>query len=153
MTISRKEMNPKGYKLTPEQEWNQVRLHTAMNMVRAKYAKSMIVTSGVRDMAHHKKIYTDQGVEEKNIPMGSMHLQGLAIDIADSDGKLWKWCIDNLDFLQSLGLYLEDKRWTRTWVHFQLAAPRSGKRIFIPNSQPAPHPNIWDGNYDKKYDN
>lgn len=152
MSISRKEMNPRGYSLTEEQEKNQSALHSAINVIRKAYNKAMTVTSGVRDMAHHKKIYLDQGVAEKDIPMGSMHLKGLAVDFADGDGSLWKWCMENLDLLQEQGLYLEDKRWTKGWVHMQLVAPRSGKRIFVPNSKPAPHPSIWDGKYDSKYD-
>jgi hypothetical protein len=149
-------MNPKGYELTEEQEKNQEDLHKAINVVRKAYGKAMYVTSGVRDMQHHKNIYLIQGWKEVDIPMGSAHLIGLGIDVADTDGKLWAWCLDNLKLLQEQGLYLEDVRWTRSaksgWVHFQLRAPASGKRIFIPSSQPATDPDFWDGKYSKEFD-
>jgi hypothetical protein len=40
--------------------------------------------------------------------------------------------MDNLQFLIELGVYLEDKNYTATWVHFQILSPGSGNRIFKP---------------------
>ena len=47
-----------------------------------------------------------------NAATKSSHILGLAVDIKDVDGKLWQWCIANLQLLKDLGLYLEDKRYT-----------------------------------------
>lgn len=115
------------------------------NQVRAAYGKPMTVNSGWRPPAINEAT--------SNAAKGSNHLWGLAADIADPDGSLWKWVLFNLDLMQKLGLYMEDKRYTPTWVHFQCVKPGSGHRIYIPSAAPAPAPDIWDGNYDRsKYD-
>lgn len=120
------------------------RLLIQMNQVRAAYGKPMKVASGWRPPEINEAT--------SNAAKGSNHLWGLAVDIQDLDGSLWKWCMANLALLQKLGLYLENKRWTPTWTHFQCVPPASGKRIYIPSAQPAPAPQIWDGQYDSKYD-
>lgn len=131
--ISRKELNPKGFPLTEEQEKYQQILYEAINKVRTAYGKPMYVTSGVRSMEDHLRIYKEKGITDPaKIPMASRHLIGAAVDIADSDSSLWNWCMDNIKVLEEAGLYLEDKSATPTWVHFQCTPPKSGKRIFKP---------------------
>lgn len=133
--ISYKELNPKGYTLTPEQEANQRRLFTAMNVVREKYGQPMIITSGVRSIEDQTRIDAKRmGPSGKPAKprLGSAHIKGAACDVWDRDGELWKWCMDNLELLTQLGLYLEDKTCTPSWVHFQIVPPRSGNRIFLP---------------------
>jgi len=34
----------------------------------------------------------------------------------------------------------------------QIVPPASGKRIYVPNSNPFDRPDLWSGTYDKKYD-
>jgi hypothetical protein len=122
--ITRAELNPKGYTLTEEQEqWQQV-LFVAINKVRSAYGKPMIVNSGVRSMQDQMRI-------NPSAPK-SKHLLGAAVDISDKDGQLWDWCMKNIKVLEEAGLYLEDKKATPTWVHFQCIPPKSGRRIFIP---------------------
>jgi hypothetical protein len=86
----------------------------------------------------------------------SKHLDCLAIDINDPDGKVWQYVLDNLERAVKLNLYFEDPRHTRTktggWVHAQLGGPKSKRRIFIPSTSPAPAPNFWSGKYDSKWD-
>jgi uncharacterized protein YcbK (DUF882 family) len=115
-----------------------------INVVRAKYGKPMTVSSGWRPLAVNKST--------AGAAKASKHLSGLAVDIRDLDNSLWNWCIENLQLMQELGLYLEDRRFTKTWVHFQIGPPRSGLRIFKPTTAPMPHPNLWNGIYDKKFD-
>jgi uncharacterized protein YcbK (DUF882 family) len=115
-----------------------------INVVRSKYGKPMTVSSGWRPSA------INSGTP--GAAKASKHLSGLAVDIKDTDNSLWNWTIANLDLIQELGLYLEDRRFTGTWVHFQIGAPKSGKRIFKPSTAPMPHPDLWDGKYDIKYD-
>ena len=63
----------------------------------------------------------------------SKHMTCEAIDIYDADGDLDEWCIDHLDVLEKLGLWLEHPSATlRGWCHVQTVAPRSGKRVFYP---------------------
>lgn len=73
-----------------------------------------------------------------NASTTSLHLRGLGIDLRDTPERaLARYCLRNLDLLAALELWMEDPRWTPTWVHLQAAAPRSGDRVFIPsNAQP-----------------
>jgi hypothetical protein len=131
--ISLKELNPNSITLTPEQEANLIVLHTAMNKIRTAYGRPMgrpmIVNSGVRSVDDQIRIYTAMG---RTPALGSKHLVGAACDIRDKDGKLWEWCMQNLELLEECGLYLEDKSYTPSWVHFQCEPPKSGRRIFKP---------------------
>jgi hypothetical protein len=115
-----------------------------LNKIRLEYGEPMKVASGWRPPAVN--------ASTKNAAPNSNHMTGHAADIADSDGKLWKWVISNLEFISDLGLYMEDKRWTPTWVHFQNLPPKSKKRIYIPSAALALAPNIWDGKYNTKFD-
>jgi len=81
----------------------------------------------------------------------SNHMIGKAVDLGDADCSLWNILMKNMDLLKKYGLYLEDKRWTKTWVHIQSIAPKSGNRVFIPSSAPPIAPDLWDGKYDPKY--
>jgi hypothetical protein len=114
-----------------------------MNQVRDAYGFPMIVDSGWRTQAENKAC---------GGAFASKHLLGLACDIQDLDGKLWSWVLTSLGFMQAQNLYFEDKRWTPDWVHFQLGAPGSGHRIFIPNREPPVAPGDWNGVYDPKFD-
>ena len=72
----------------------------------------------------------------------SRHLTGQAVDLPDRDRTLASWCGDNLDVLAEVGLWCEDFRWTKTWVHLQTVPPKSGKRIYVPSSAPATDPDF-----------
>lgn len=112
--------------------------------VRLAYGKSMIVASGYRTPAINEAT--------ANSGKNSWHMKCAAVDIRDTTGDLWSWVMDNLQLMKDLGLYMEDRRHTSTWVHFQIYPPKSGHRIFLPSSKPAPSPNLWDGKYDKNFD-
>lgn len=62
----------------------------------------------------------------------SKHIQCLAIDLDDRNGRLDAWCLANPDVLEELGLWLEHPDATPGWCHLQTQAPRSGSRIFEP---------------------
>lgn len=140
--ISRQELNPHNYPLTSEQEVNQDKLYIAMNNIRTAYGIPMYITSGVRSVEDQEQI--NPGAPK------SKHIEGAACDVSDSNGLLWNWCLQNIKLLASNNLYLEDKRWTSTdddggWVHFQCLPPISGKRIFVPSSNPPISKKWWDG--------
>lgn len=104
-----------------------------INVIRAAYGKPMTVTSGYRSMQDHLRIYSTKGITDKSkIPMQSKHLYGQAVDISDADGKLKEWVKVNVAKLEEAGLYCEDFAYTKTWLHFQILPPKSGKRFFIP---------------------
>lgn len=102
-----------------------------INKVRALYNKPMTVTSGYRSEQDHLRIYRSKGIPDNKIPMGSAHLKGCAVDILDKDGSLFKWCKDNVNHLEEIGLWCEDDQAVPR-VHFQTYAPKSGNRFFKP---------------------
>lgn len=92
-----------------------------------------LVTSGYRSLEDQIRIYKEKGITDKaKIPMKSKHLYGQAIDIADADDKLKAFIKNNVHLLEENKLWCEDFEYTNTWVHFQMIAPASGKRFFIP---------------------
>ena len=70
----------------------------------------------------------------------SRHLSAQAVDLPDPDHALADWVVDNRIVLEELDLYIEHPGWTPSWLHVQTVAPRSGRRIFIPNGQPPADP-------------
>jgi uncharacterized protein YcbK (DUF882 family) len=103
-----------------------------VNILRSEYGKPFIVTSGYRTRNSHIRIYNNKGIMDLNkIPMGSQHLRGSAIDIADPDLSLTKWLKENNSKrLVDLKLYAEEGN--SNWVHLQLYPPKSGNRWFLP---------------------
>jgi hypothetical protein len=114
--------------LTSAMQLNIEILHHRMNIIRAEWGKPMRVTSGVRSIADHRRIYANKKVVR--IPMGSKHLTAQACDIEDKDGALMAWCKTNVPLLERVGLWLEAD--TKGWCHFQTVPPGSGNRFFKP---------------------
>lgn len=71
-----------------------------------------------------------------NAAKTSTHITGQALDTKDPQRKFAKWCLANLQELEEIGLWMEDPRWTPTWVHLQTVPPKSGKRVYIPSTKP-----------------
>lgn len=103
-----------------------------INRIRSDFNKSMIVTSGLRSMEDHLRIYKEKGISQDKVPMKSKHLYGQAVDISDPKKELQKWCIDNESKLKQYELWCEDFSATPNWVHFQIVPPKSGNRFFKP---------------------
>jgi hypothetical protein len=120
----------KGNKLPKEYEENFSILYLKSNMFRQEYGKPIIVTSGFRTIEDHKRIYELRGISDP--PMNSRHLTCEAIDFFDPDNMIKHFIINNIDFMISLGFWIEDISWTPNWVHLQIQPPKSGKRFFIP---------------------
>lgn len=77
----------------------------------------------------------------------SKHITAEAIDIPDADRKLAHWCLDNLDVLQEIGLWMENPRWTWSakgnhWLHLQIVPPESGRRVYVPSNAPPLDPDF-----------
>lgn len=64
--------------------------------------------------------------------LGSSHLYGAAVDIADADGKLKAWLKANPNKLVECGLWMESPEYTKSWCHLQSYAPASFNRVFKP---------------------
>ena len=67
-----------------------------------------------------------------NAAKRSNHMIGNACDFHDPNGEFDAWCMEHLDVLERIGLWLESPTSTSGWCHLQRVAPRSGKRVFIP---------------------
>lgn len=143
MTISRDDYF-KAYaghpEITPEIEANADDLLERVNALRAEAA-----ADGV-PMPTNPKTGTpisgdkNGGFRPQACPVGapaSPHKQGNGVDNYDPHRSLASWCMAHLDRLAAHGLYMEDPRWTPTWTHLQRVAPRSGKVVFIPSTEPA----------------
>lgn len=104
-----------------------------INKIRDAYGKPMTVTSGLRLTIDQIRIYKEKGITDlKLIPMKSLHLSGLAVDISDPNKEMQTWCLANVPLLESIGLWCEDFSATKSWVHYQCKAPASGSRFFKP---------------------
>ena len=88
------------------------------------YKPPMRATSCLRSIKDQQRINTNA--------MGSAHLYGCAVDIADADGKLKEWCVANKNKLVECGLWMEDPEATKSWCHLSTYIPKSGNRIFKP---------------------
>jgi hypothetical protein len=133
-TVSKKELialaelNPNSYPLNAEQEQNLKELQKRLIAFRKLWAKPMIITSGFRTIEDQMRIYRNK----KRVPMFSCHLRGAAADVADRDGMLGIYCVNNIPVLEECGLWIEDPLRTPGWVHFQIFPPVSGNRVFQP---------------------
>ena len=107
--------------LNKDQEDNLSKLLIAVNIFRKAYGKPMIVTSGYRPSAINAAI----GGAKK-----SSHMSCQAVDFKDTDGKLAKWCLENIKVLEDARLYMEDPESTKGWVHLQIRPTRN--RVFKP---------------------
>lgn len=104
-----------------------------LNIFRSAYGKPMIPTSYYRSPEKQREIYAKKGItDESKIPMGSMHLKGLACDFGDSKGELDDFCQKNVALLENIGLWVEAPEYTKGWCHIQIRPPKSLKRFFIP---------------------
>lgn len=62
----------------------------------------------------------------------SKHMLCQAVDLSDADNKLGRWFTLFPEKLIKYDLYMENKAYTKNWIHLQLTPPKSKKRTFIP---------------------
>ena len=128
MKFNLRELLSAGSHKWKENEVDTVTLRNLEDLVRKLnalgYEPPMRATSCLRSLADQKRINPSA--------MGSSHLYGCAVDIADADGKLKAWCVANKAKLVECGLWMEDPKYTSSWCHLSSYMPKSGKRIFIP---------------------
>lgn len=133
--IKLSDLNPKGFPETYEQTINMTKLLSRVNRVLEAASLKGVVTSGLRNVEDHKRIYSEKakklGLKNIRVPMGSKHLTGEAVDISDPYGTLFKWCRNNVALLEEIGLWVEDDQ-SVPRVHLQSCPPLSGNRFFKP---------------------
>ena len=113
--------------LTPEIRANaQVTVERCNKLLDlAGGGKTHVVTSGWRPLSRNSRT--------AGASTTSKHLSAEAADISDDDRYLADWSVANLDVLEEVGIWMEDPRWTPSWVHWQIIPPKSGRRIYIPS--------------------
>lgn len=99
------------------------RLTTACLTEAGFDTKALVINSGFRTVAANKAAGGSKF---------SSHCSGMAIDIADPDGLIYRTLSTNIPLLQKYGLYLEDGSKTVGWCHVTSRRPPSGKQIFLP---------------------
>lgn len=60
----------------------------------------------------------------------SAHMTCEALDLEDKDGRLKKFC--NEEILDKFGLFMEHPDVTPSWLHIQIRETKSGNRVFRP---------------------
>ena len=88
------------------------------------YSPAMKASSCLRSLTDQKRINPSA--------MGSSHLYGCAVDIADPAGDLARWVKSHKSKLIDYGLWCENPQYTKGWVHLQTYAPKSMNRFFNP---------------------
>ena len=141
MNIS--DLNTHNFPTTPEIDKNLVTLCNRLNafsgFIKAQFPDDAAdggfftdgefkVTSGLRDTAKQAELIK-QGLSRAT---KSNHLIGAAADIYDPNGTLDEWCEKHVAVIGNIGFWMEHKSYTPGWAHFQIFAPRSGNRFFIP---------------------
>ena len=104
--------------------------------------KTIARASELLSRAGIDKAYVTSGWRPKSINSSvggapnSLHIYCLAIDIFDKDKKFGLWCIQNIEALAEIGLWMESLTKTHAgdepWVHLQCNPPKSNNRVFLP---------------------
>lgn len=114
----------KSPELVLEFRINAGKLIEAVNaLLKDLNINDVIVSSGFRPNSANKNA---------NGAKNSAHLTCEAVDIVDTDKKIYNACIVNIPLLEKHGIYLENGNYTATWTHMSIRRPKSGNRIFIP---------------------
>jgi hypothetical protein len=109
--------------LTPEMEKNLELLLERVNILRAKYGRPMVVSSGYRPPVLNK---------QAGGATGSAHMTCEAVDFRDVSRELTNWIMQNQHLLEEIDIYIENPIHTPTWLHVQTRPTKSGRRIFNP---------------------
>lgn len=122
------ELNPHAYPTNPNIDKNLGSLFQRLMELQAACKMDFVFTSALRSEAA-QQVLVETG---KTNAIHSKHCAGAAADIYDPKKKLQKYLTENSDILKVIGLWCEDFKYTKNWVHCQTLAPLSGKRFFIP---------------------
>jgi uncharacterized protein YcbK (DUF882 family) len=128
MKFTVKELLSAGQHKWQESEVDIVTMRNLRDLVgklnKLGYVPPMRATSCLRSIKDQQRINPKA--------MGSSHLYGAAVDIADADGKFKAWLEAHPEKLVECGLWAEDYASTPSWVHLSIYAPASFNRVFKP---------------------
>lgn len=93
-----------------------------LNALQDCYGKELTITSGYRPPQLNETI--------PHAAKGDAHERCLGVDLHDPDKAVSKWCLEHIEILVGLGLWMESPEDAHDHVHLQCIAPRSGNRVF-----------------------
>ena len=101
------------------------------NMLLEEFGENRGLRSGWRPKSVNDKV--------PGAARSSKHIICQAVDIADDDGRLKEFVFKTEEeggypVLEQHNLWAEYGSATPTWLHIQIVAPGSGKRVFFPNA-------------------
>lgn len=112
--------------LTDDIKLNAEKLIEVVNLLLTEIGITKVtVSSGWRPPSINSKV--------ANAAKKSLHMTGLAIDLADNDGSIKDAVMKNIDLLKKYDLFLENTAYTKTWVHLDLGKrSKRPQNIFTP---------------------
>lgn len=113
-----------GGLLTIELQNNAIETVDRVNQLLTAFSEDREVASGWRPPAVNSNT---PGAAKK-----SKHMTCQACDLEDAEGDLDEWCMEHLNVLEKIGLWMEHPTATKGWCHVQTLPPKSGKRVFYP---------------------
>lgn len=124
-----------------EELTDEIRRNAEITVARAN---ELLERAGRSDIDTVASGWRPKGVNDAtaNAAQSSRHITAEAVDLPDGDRTLVEWAVDNPDVLEEIGLWMEDPRWTRSWLHLQTVPPKSKKLVFIPSTAPASDPDF-----------
>jgi hypothetical protein len=137
MTLITREKYLKGRDKAYSKEWTQGLLNTTDITISKinDFLKDIGVDWDVQVSSGWRPAAINQATS--GAALSSNHIKCLAVDIVDlAPFPLMKLILANLDKAAKHDMYFEDFNYTPSWVHIQIIKPKSGKRIYIPNSNP-----------------
>ncbi len=133
------QLNPKEHRLNDEMEKNIERLLVVCNRIEKECGYPLTVNRGYSTADEQIAVYKVlNGRRALNHlvplkpPMGSAHMEAAAADLADPHAQLWDFLFEREALRVELGIALEARAYTPTWVHVQIYLPKSGHLIFQP---------------------
>lgn len=110
--------------ITSDVRSNATKLLTSVNRFLVKFGEYRTIVSGWRPAVVN--------ASRVGATLRSRHVTGQAIDLADPDGDLDQFVLDNQRLLEACGLFVEHPSTTKGWCHLQSVPPVSGRRVFYP---------------------
>ncbi len=124
--IKLEELNKHNYATTPEIDENLSILCDRLNTLQQACGLVFVITSGLRSQEQQNDLI----LMGKSNAVHSNHLIGAAADVYDLSGEINKWCLANIERLEGIGLWCENRQ--GPWQHLQIKCPKSGHRWFNP---------------------
>jgi hypothetical protein len=129
----------------PDELTAEIRINVAKLIPRVNAIIAMMARDGIapaEDASTHCAVASgwrpgavNAGIA--NAAARSKHMTGEAVDLRDNpERELCRWALANPDALVTMGLWMEDPRWTPGWLHLQCVPPKSGNLVFVPSSAP-----------------